>query len=209
MSKQVSPIKAEMFTIPGDDGRISIDLIGEDGRYIARQLLDYPKYAGKNIAISPQIPFQINAVAEMARLILSSNDKYGRLIFLTSVDILLLSVGENELNLPGYQLENYIIRSPRQDAVVSGGILHVEGLIKPVNDRPVIFELTDENGNVVGSNKQVIPEPAGDLSHNLFAIDIPYLVDDITPVRLTIRQESNTRIPGNVALVSLEITVAP
>ncbi|HMD89246.1 MAG TPA: hypothetical protein VKF38_08785, partial [Anaerolineaceae bacterium] len=90
-----------------------------------------------------------------------------------------------------------------------GGTLVVTGLVNPVNNSPVIIELIDEQSNVVGSVKIVIPPPSGDLSHTPFSVGVPYTVDGPTDVRLTMRQESTGRIPGTVELFSEEITLDP
>jgi hypothetical protein len=209
LSKVISTIKTEMFVKPGDDGRVHLDLIGEDGRYITRQLLEYQRYLGKNIGIAPQIPFEISGVAETSRLAVTTYDKYNRRIALTSVDLVLLSIGENELNLPGDGLEPYLIRAPEQGDIITGGTVYVQGLAHPVNTNPMIIELIDQDGTTVGTKTIKVPAPSGDLSHTPFVIDIPYQISDITPVRLTVRQESDGRIPGTIALWSEEIVLAP
>jgi hypothetical protein len=209
LSKVISPIRAEVFAMPGDDGRVQIDLMGEDGRYITRQLLDYPRYLGRHIGISPEIPFQINAMGETARLVVSNNDKFGRKIYLTSVDLVLLSMGENVLNPAGMGQEPYLIREPKPNAVVSGGVLKIVGLARPVNDRPILIELINEEGSTVGSKQITADPPGGDLSHTPFEVEIPYSITGITPVRLTLRQESSNRIPGTIALTSMQIILAP
>jgi hypothetical protein len=41
-------------------------------------------------------------------------------------------------------------------------------------------------------------------------VGIPYVLkEDMTPVRLILRQESDSRIPGTVALSSIELTLIP
>jgi len=105
--------------------------------------------------------------------------------------------------------EPYIIRYPRSDQVIQGGILTLSGLARPVNNTPLIIELIDENGTIVGSTQVTVPEPAGSLSHTPFAVEIPYTVSGPTIVRLTIRQESDNRIPGTVALSSMLVQLEP
>lgn len=209
MSKVISPFRAELGVTPGEDGSVHIDLIGEDGRYISRQVLSYGSYKGKSIGIAPDIEFQISAVAETARLVISINDKTGRVRNLTSVDLILLSIGDNEINPTEGQREAYIVRRPKDGDVITGGVLHLEGLARPVNSSPLILELVAEDGSVVGQTSLTVPAPSGDLSHTPYSVDIAYTVQDITPVRLVIRQESTTRIPGTVELSSRELILAP
>jgi hypothetical protein len=69
--------------------------------------------------------------------------------------------------------------------------------------------LIDERQNVVGSAEMQIPPPTGNLSHTPFEIDIPYSIKDEKQVRLSLRQESDNRIPGNIALYSLLLDLQP
>jgi len=209
MSKLISPFRTELGVTPGDDGTVHIDLIGEDGRFISRQVLSYGSYQGKSIGIAPEIEFQIDAVAETARLVITIYDKFGRIRHLTSTDIILLSIGDNEINPTSGQREAYLVRSPKKGDIITGGYVSLTGLARPVNDSALILELIDENGKVVGSQQVVVPAPSGDLSHTPYTAVIPYEVTDVTPVRLTMRQESTSRIPGTVELATLELVLAP
>lgn len=194
---------------PGEDGYIYIDLIGEDQRIINQMKLDYRRSAGRRFLISPMIDFQISAAVETARLVMSVNDLFDRKIAVSSVDLLLLSVGEPEVYTPETLLEPYLVRYPAQNQVISGGMLTVVGLARPVNDRPLVLDLVDEQNKVVGSVQIQVPFPTGDLSHTPFEVGIPYTVEAETPVRLTLHQESAGRIAGTVALASLPVILSP
>jgi hypothetical protein len=209
MSKLTSPFRTELGVTPGDDGRIHIDLIGEDGRYITRQILSYGSYQGKSIGITPEIDFQIDAVAETARLVITIYDKFGRIRHLTSTDLILLSIGDTEINPTNGQREAYIVRTPKTGDIITGGKVTVIGLARPVNDSPLILELIDESGNVVGQQSITVPPPTAEISHTPFTVTIPYKVTDVTPVRLTLHQQSTTRIPGTVELATRELILAP
>lgn len=208
-SKINSPIEVEAAVSPGEDGLIFFTLTGEDGRVITQQTENYSTYIGRQIWIAPDIPFNISAVAETARLSIHTCDLQGRTIALSSVDVILMMVGKDELNPSVVNQEPYIIRYPRSDQVIQGGFLDLIGLARPVNGMPLIIELIDENGNIVGSTQVTVPEPTGTLSHTPFAVEIPYTVNGPTIVRLTIRQESDSRIPGTVALSSMLIQIEP
>ena len=208
LSRLVPPIQAEIHAKTGEDGLIRVELIGEDGRLIVRQALDYSNYQGRSITIYPQIPFEISSAAETARLQVLTNDQFGRAIAIMSVDVVLLEVGRNEIYPPLITQEPYLIRFPEEGQTISGGTLGIEGLIRPVNESPVMIEAIDENGGVLFTKQLIIPQPTGDLSHTPFQLSIPYKVDRPTPVRLIFRQEGS-RIPGSVALSSLTITLEP
>lgn len=208
-SRLTSPFRMEALVRPDGDGWIRIELVGEDERILASQRLDYRNVLGRRFWVYPLIHFKIPGAAETARLRVYTRDLFGRLVSLTSVDLVLLAVGENEINPALLYWEPYLVRFPFPDQVVAGGTVLVVGLARPVNQTPVIFELIDEAGRVVGSAQVKVPEPTGDLSHTPYLVSIPYSVQALTPVRLTIYQESDQRIPGMVVLTSFLLNLAP
>jgi hypothetical protein len=208
-SKISSPLQVEALIEPGADGNVYARLIGEDGRLITEQTLDFHSYADRHFYISPEIPFTIPDAGETARLEIHVVDEFNRTTYLCSVDLVLLQVGKSEIYANPVIDEPYIVRSPLEKATVSGGVLEVSGVAQVLNDQPLIFDLVAENGEVVGSVLQEVSRPYGDISHIPFDVYIPYAVRESTGVRLTIRQESATRIPGTVWLESWLLTLEP
>jgi len=208
-SKVKSPLVISANASPGADGLVWVELIGEDGRNLFQTRLNFTKYAGLSISIAPEITFDLQAPAELARLVISTRDSYGRIAALTSTDIILIQMGDDQIYPAGYAREPYIVRSPLQGQVISGGVLQVNALVRPVNDNPLILELVDEKGVVIGSTSLQLVFPTGNLSHTPFDVAIPYTVSQSTKARLVLRQESTGRIPGTVALSSLELTLQP
>lgn len=208
-SKVKSPLVISANASPGADGLVWVELIGEDGRNLFQTRLNFTKYAGLSISIAPEITFELQAPAELARLVISTRDSYGRISALTSTDIILIQMGDDQIYPAGYAREPYIVRSPLQGQVISGGMLQVSALARPVNDNPLILELIDEKGTVIGSTSLDLVFPTGNLSHTPFDVTLPYSVSQSTKARLVLRQESTGRIPGTVALSSLELTLQP
>lgn len=208
-SRIVSPIELYADALIGEDGYLNINLIGEDSRFIVRQALDFRFYRRQRITTDQEIPFEIPAAGETARLEISSIDPFGRIVGLASVELVLLKIGNSEIYQEVNPLEPYDIRSPAVDSIQQGGVVFVSGLARPVNDTPIIIELIDETGTIVGSAQFEPGTPSGGHSHIAFNVPVTYTVSTATPVRLTMRQESNTRIPGTVALRSILITLEP
>lgn len=207
MSKVLSPINVEMYAFTGASGLVTVELIGEDGRLLARQVLNYDR-PGRSVFGAPKIPFEIESVSELARLQVSSVDEFGRPIAIFSTDLILLTVGRAEILPQAITMDPYLVRSPRAGSTVSGGLLVVEGLARPVNDSPMVLELIMENGAVMSTKQFTVDPPSGGLSHTPFRLEIPYNVSGPTPVRMTIRQEGS-RIPGTVALSSRTFILSP
>ena len=208
-SKVKSPLTISANAMPGADGLVWVELIGEDGRNLYQTRLNFAAYAGRSISIAPEITFELLAPAELARLIVSTRDRFGRVSALTSTDLILIQMGEDQIYPAGYDREPYIIRAPFENQVISGGLLQITALARPVNENPLIVELLDEQGAVLASESLELIFPTGDLSHTPFDVVLPYAVSQSTNARLVFRQESAGRIPGTVALTSLELSLQP
>ena len=208
-SKVTSPFQFEAMVHPGDDGFVRIQLIGEDGRVISSQLLNFYNYINRRFWIAPEIEFDISGVGETGRLELIALDQFSRPMDIFTLDLLLLQMGKSELTPMNFEREPYIIRYPSSGDVAQGGKLWISGLINPVNSSPITISLLDENNDIIGKSVFQVASPSGDLSHTPFAIEVSYEVQDYTPVRVVIFQESDTRIPGIIHLSSFSITVGP
>lgn len=208
-SKISSPLQVEALISPGDDGMVHVDLIGENGRTIASQLLDFRTVDAKNFFITPQIPFQINSAGELARLVISTFDVFGQMVGLISVDVLLIQMGSSDITAPQVDYEPYLVYTPREGSLISKGSLTVNGAVRPVNANPLILQLIDEQGNVVGSSEVPVSQPSDATPHVPFQSTISYTVDHRVRARLTLSQASAGRIPGTVWLSSSILFLDP
>ncbi len=208
LSKVTSPISLEASVIPGAKNIVKVELIGENGRVITRQVLDYGMPKGARFGINPKIDFEIPGAAEAARLQISVEDTAGRPIALSSVELVLLSVGEDEINPAPEPLEPFDIQSPAENQTVTGGHLIVTGEARPLNDQPLVFEVLNDQGAIIASRMASVPMASGETDYSFFAVDIPYTVSAPTNVRLLVRQPDDP-ITGNAAISSELLTLAP
>jgi hypothetical protein len=203
MSRVVSPITLRMHMIAGDSGKAQIDLYGEDGRLLTRNVKRVPP-SGKGVDQQIKIPFEIRAAAEVGRITISTLDKAGRIQSLNSVHVLLLSSGTNEINPPGNPSEPVGVFSPLGDDPVSGGVLNIKGDVWPFNLNPVILELVGPDNRSIGLRLLTL----NDLHPQLMETTIPFKVFEPTLARLTIRQEDD-RITGLFYVYSREVLLNP
>jgi hypothetical protein len=203
MSKVVSPINLKMNIIAGESEKVQIDLYGEDGRLLTRNLKRVQK-SGKGVPQQIKVPFEIRAAAEVARVTVSTLDKAGRIQSLNSVHVLLLSSGSNEINPPGNPSEPVGVVSPLLDEPVSGGVLNVKGDVWPLNLNPVILELVDPANKPIGLRVLALDN----LNPQLMDTTIPYKVSEPTLARLTIRQDDD-RMNGLFYVYSQEVLLNP
>jgi hypothetical protein len=192
-----------MNIVSGESEKVQIDLYGEDGRLLTRNVKKVPR-SGKGVPQQIKIPFEIRATAEVGRLTVSTTDKAGRIQWLNSVRVLLLSSGGNEINPPGNPSEPVGVFSPLSKEPVSGGVLTIKGDVWPFNGNPVILELLGPDGGSLGLRILNIE----DLNPQLFETTIPYDVTEPMTARLTIRQDDD-RIDGLFYVYSQEVLLNP
>jgi hypothetical protein len=203
MSKVVSPITLRMNIVAGESEKVQIDLYGEDGRLLTRNVKRVPT-SGKGVPQQIKVPFEIPAAAEVGRITVSTTDKLGRLQSLNSVRLLLLSSGINEINPPGDPSEPVGVFAPVGEDPVSGGVLSIRGDVWPFNLNPVILELIGEDGRSMGLRILNLDQ----LNPQMFETTLPYKVSEPTLARLTIRQDDD-RIDGLFYLYSQEVLLEP
>jgi hypothetical protein len=209
LSKVVSPIDLYTFVIPGGDERIRVELTGEDGRLLYRQIFLYTDTpAGARVHLKTSVTFEIPGVAETARLTVSVNDEHEQLKSLSSVDLVLLAEGQEELNPTGDLLENIFIQQPTIKSLVQGDSVLVTGLVRTGNNQPLLVELVTANGRVIGNRLAGIAPLQEDGGHRIFAAEVPFSVRSPTWVRVTVYDNSG-RIPGPKHVSSVEVLLSP
>lgn len=205
-SMVVSPVTASLYMIPGERGTVIVELLGEDGRILVRKVLSYTP--GNRVRIATDLEFEIPVVAEAGRLVISTEDDDGRISALASVDLIMLSVGKDEINPSGDQLETIIIQEPIANTLIQGGSLMVSGLAL-AGDEPLYIELIKADGSPAGPSRQVEVIPLPDYQgYGTFTTEIPYTVTRTTAVRLIIYERAG-RIPGITHLSSTVIFLTP
>ena len=206
-SKVISPFIMRAAVKPGPGSVVLIELLGEDGRLLMREVQNFQSVQNEWVSLGSEVEFGINAVAESGRIQISVEDEHGRLKSLSSVDLILQSIGEQDLNQPVDQHENIYIESPSPNRLIQGGTMRVEGLARTRASQPLMIEIRTSDGRIVGT-RQVSLTPSPDSAYGNFAIDVPYTVDSTNKVRVQV-WESGDRIPGIVNLSSLEVSLSP
>jgi len=206
LSKVVSPIQLRSFAIPGYEGKVRIELFGEDGRLLDRTIFILTNLQTWSYFYQ-EIPFEVHAAGELGRLSLSTLDASGRTTALYSVHLLLLAQGTSEINPPGNLMERVVIDRPAGRDQGSGGLLHVSGSMRPLNGQPVVVELITPDGASLSSRLVSVP-PAPDDSYVPFSVDVSYSLAKRTSVLLVVRQPDD-RISGGMYLFSQAVTLNP
>jgi len=151
-SQAVSSLLVTGFGGPSWQGRVRLRLIGEQGDVLADRttfLQALPDLAGR---IYTELEFQFPWVAQTARLeVRTFSPRNGQMDHLTTRAVVLLTRG-TALLYPGLGgAEKIAIFSPRSGALVRGNQVSVRGGGWLDTPGPLVVEVLDRNGQVVGS----------------------------------------------------------
>lgn len=199
------PVIARLTSRVGKVARV--ELFGEDGRLLARYLQTYTTLPWNTAKIFIEMSFEISAAAELGRLVISVEDVFGRLMDLNSVNLILLSEGYTELNPPTALYQTIVIQEPVEESLILGGVVYVSGVAQTSSDLPLKVSLIAEDGRIVGQRLAgVFRSNPGDYGY--FFAEVPYTVQEITPVRLVVYEEGGILSPIS-HLSSAPILLAP
>lgn len=187
MSSLVSPFNLQVMLVSGDSERVQVDLLGEDGRVLQRNLERVTQAASGNFR-NFRLSFEIRAVSEAGYIRISTKDDFGRIQALNTMPVLLYSIGSAQLNPVGNMIyERITLEGIKEGDDIFGGELNLKGRYWPFNDQPVIVELLLPDGKALSSRilqfNGIEPES--------FETTLPYKVSEPTLARLTIRQDNS------------------
>jgi hypothetical protein len=206
ISTVVSPIQLRAYVIPGFNGRVRIELFGEDGRLLDRTIVNLGVYQTWTY-LYHEITFEVHAAGELGRLSVSTQDSNGRTTALYSVHVLLLSAGSSQISPPGNLKERVVVDKPGSNQTGAGGLLHVAGSMRPLDSLPIVVELVTADNASLSARLVTIPAAADD-SYVPFSIDVPYSLSGARSALLVVRQ-ADDRIPGAMYLYSQPVTLYP
>lgn len=206
-SKVISPFILRAAVKPGPNSVVRIELLGEEGQLLMREVRRYQSLQNEWVSLGNEVTYGINAVAEAGWLQISIEDEHGRLQSVSSVDLILQSMGNQDLYQPLDQLEDIVLEFPKTNRLIQGGTMRVAGLARPRSGQPLMIEILSSDGKIVGTRQvSVVPQP--DISYGTFAIDVSYTVDYTTRVRVQV-WEPGESLPGIVNLSSVEVLISP
>ena len=207
-SKITSPLHVYTYLKPGAGGRVRIELIGEDGRILVRNIktMDFVP-TGAWAVMSLDLDFEISAAAEAAWLKISVDDEFGRTVALNSVPLILLSIGDPDIVPPLDLLAPIIIREPNKRTLIQGGKVLVTGLARPGSQNTLVARLVTAKGEQVGMRVGSV-ESLQPGSHGEFAMEVPYQISSPTKALLTVTASTDD-LSDLIYLSSIEVILSP
>jgi len=207
-SQVTSPFQIVGRGGPSFKERVHIRLLGEDGRVVSELttiLFAYPGNAGN---FSTRMEFDTPAVAESARLEISTDGiRWASLDQLVSVDLLLLSEGYPRIHPVEHGPQKIALLEPRDGSVVEGGLMVVRGAGWTDSELPLTLELLNRSGEAIATHQvQLDSLEPGVLG--AFELAIPYDIPYAQYVRVVVR-EQNASPPGLRYFSSVEVWLKP
>lgn len=208
-SKVASPINLQMKLYPGDGEKLLMQLFGEDGRLMAERLMTIEVPKSGWATQSMEIPFDVSTAGEAALLVVSTRDEYGRRVAQTSVQLLLLQIGDSDIEPSGFDRQPFVLDTPVYLSLAKNGLVHVQGFVHAIGNGPIAADLVTQSGGVIDSEVITLPKNSDDQVFVPFTMDIPYSVSTRTAVRLTLRQMDERHSSVDVSLSSVVIYLDP
>ncbi len=211
MSSLISPINLQVMLVSGESEIVQVDLLGEDGRVLQRDLESVTRNL-KGIFRKFVLNFEIRAVSEAGYIRISSKDDFGRIQALNTMPVLLYSIGSTQINPPGNMIyERVMVEGLKEKVGFYAGEVSLKGRIWPFNDQPVIVELILADGRPISTR---ILTFAG-IETQPFETTLSYKVTVPTLARLTFRQDNpllgvtDPELAKYVYVYSVEVTLNP
>jgi hypothetical protein len=139
--------------------------------------------------------------------VFAASPRDGGITHLASVGITLAADGPADIRPGLAHPEDILILVPAVTARVEGGVAHVEGYGRAGFEQTLVVEITDADGNVVGSLPVLIQSPEMG-TYGPFSVDVPYTVAAEGPGRIVVRDISPAH-GGDSHRATVEITLAP
>ena len=207
-SQVISPIRVVGYGGPSFQGRVRLRLVGEDGAILASRVTYLQALPGLAGRFFTQVPFSITHVGEAARLEISTYElRSGLLGHLASIDLVLLSAGLPRVNPALRGAEKLAIFAPREGALVQGGSVTVRGAGWLDTSGPLVVDVLDRNGVVIGSTSTpLVPPGIGQVG--TFEVKLAYQTDVNQWGRIAVHEPA-VGIPGTLHYNSLEVYLEP
>lgn len=210
-SSLVSPINLQVMLVAGESEIVQVDLLGEDGRVLQRDLERVTRNL-KGIFRRFDLKFETRAVTESGYIRISTKDDFGRIQALNTMPVLLYSIGSAQINPPGNMIyERVMVEGLKERANFYAGEVSLKGRIWPFNDQPVFVELILPDGKPISTRVLVFDG----IETQSFETTLPYKVTEPTLARLTFRQDNprlsitDPELEKYIYVYSIEVTLNP
>ncbi len=214
MSVVVSPLYLNAYLRAIPSGSLHIELwreprqCGEEAQPLVRDVQRFNASPSPWVYVTQDLEFEVPGASVLGRVQVSTLDEHGRLVASASSDVILLAMGEADLNPSASLLAPINIQEPSPNKLIQGGSLQVSGEANVSSDESLLIELVARDGKVVGYRQAFVVRPSGG-GYGTFSSEVPYTVTEATWARVTVKELSTECIPGILSAASLEVLLSP
>ena len=188
--------------------RLRVELRGQDGRLLFRQLNALSENPTDRELVSFRLDFELPGSDEPARLYMRLEDPAGIPLAVNSVNLILSSEGETQLR-PGASQPSILIKQPERGESIEGGKLIVSGFTRLNQpERPLRVQLIARDGGVVGQRLAGISR-ASINDQYAFTAEVSYQVSAGPTMAYLVVFEKDPGTSQITHLSSLEVTLNP
>lgn len=203
-----SPILLIARLYADDASRLRVELRGQDGRLLFRQVISLIEIPIVREMISIKINFKLPRSAEPGRLYMRLEDPAGIPLAVNSVNLVLLTEGEMQLRLASSQ-PVILIQKPEPGSSIHGGKLMVGGVTRLYQpQRPLRVQLITLDGMVIGQ-RLTSTSPASANGVYPFTAEVPYQVSGRQVAAYLVVFDKDPQTSQITYLSSLEIMLSP
>ncbi len=192
---------------PTFEQNLVVRLVGEDGGELALVPVMIQAETGNRGNFEAEINYRVSEPRQVFVQVYSVSALNGVIEHLSSVGVLLIPVGRTILHPVVTHTERIQINSPLLGAVVSGGLVRVEGIGTPSFEGTFIVEIYDQDGSLVGAKPLIVDAAEMGVSGR-FIMEVPYTVSSTGPGLIVVRDPSVV-FDGDVHRTSMPVTLAP
>ncbi len=207
-SRAVSPLHVAGWSDPTFEQALSVRLLSFDGGELVAQVpVQILADVGQRGPFSVDIPFVVSEERNALLQVLSYSPRDGGVTHLSSVGVTLLPGGAASLvPRPAYP-EQIDILQPGPGSIVSGGVVHVEGIGIASFEGTLVVELYDADGSLLASEPLIVDAPDMGLP-GTFSINLAYSLASAGPGRVVVVDPSPV-FDGVNHLSSVDVQLQP
>ncbi len=207
VSRVTSPVRVSGIADPAFEQTLVVRVVLDDGVEIAVQPVMIQAELGQRGPFSTEIPFVVPAERKATIQVLQQSARDGGTVHLASVPVVLTPLGPVEIRNRVVHSERIAILEPAPGAVVSGGVVRVEGVGVASFEQTLLVEVLDAQGNRLGAQAVILQGIELGVA-GPFQTDVTYSLTTAGPGRILVRDISPA-FGGDVHLSSVEVDLQP
>lgn len=206
-SRLVGSVHIAGIADPTFEQNLGVRLLLDDGSTLVHTSTLIQAELGQRGPFAVDVPFTITGERNAFIQVFDASARDGGLRHLNSVGVILAESGPVSINPSSPHPEDIYIISPAAGQIVSGGIVHIEGIGIASFEQTLVASIVNQDGTTIASLPLTVQAPDWGLP-GAFAVDLPFAIAGQQPGRVVVADPSVV-YDGEVHLASVEVILAP